>query len=193
MDNTTLLTSSHQAISTTDMCSVATTDKMIIVVDNGTAAAGFDVFTLHDNGTLASTATDATVTGLATILGCELSLASSTYILTVLEDGGDNITVLSSTDLATWTQVYELATAAAYTKVSAAAPNGTADVWVALDGSAVDLFHSDQGTSGVLSKVHSISSADLGGIAHDGGASGAAKIGIAVIKSTDAQVDVYYE
>jgi hypothetical protein len=195
LDNGTLLTtSSDSAISTTQMCSTTTTDKMVVVVDNGSNPAGFDVFTLHDNGTLASTATDSTVTGLATILDCDLTLASSTYILTILENGGDNITVLSSDNLTGWAQVYEHATGANYTKVSAAAPNGTADVWVALDGASdVDLFHSDNGTSGGLVEVHSISSANLGGIAHDGGAAGAAKIGIAVQDGTDAKVDVYYE
>jgi hypothetical protein len=69
LDNETILTSSSASISTTDMCSHAEADKMIAVVDNGTTStAGFDVFTLHDNGTLASTASDATVSGLADIL-----------------------------------------------------------------------------------------------------------------------------
>jgi hypothetical protein len=193
LDNETILTSSSASISTTDMCSHAEADKMIAVVDNGSNPAGFDVFTLHDNGTLASTASDATVSGLATILSCSLTKASSTYILTILEDGGDNITVLSSDNLTGWEQVYEHATGADYTKISAAAPNGTGDVWVAIDGSAVELYHSDNGTSGGLVKVHQISSANLGGIAHDGSASGSAKIGIAVDNGTDAKVDVYYE
>ena len=195
LDNETILNSAEMPISTNQMCSTATTDKMIIVVDNGSAVAGFDVFTLHDNGTMAATATDSTVTGLATILSCDLTISSSTYILTLLEDGGDNITVLSSDNLTGWSSVYETATGqSSSVKVSASAPNGTGDVWVALDdGSNVDLYHSDNGTSGGLALVHTISTANLGGIAHDGGAAGAAKIGIAVDNSTDAKVDVYYE
>jgi hypothetical protein len=196
LDNGTVLTSSSASISKTDMCSHAEADKMIAVVDNGTTStAGFDVFTLHDNGTLASTASDATVSGLADILSCSLTKASSTYILTILENGGDNITVLSSDNLTGWTQVYETATGQSNSvKISAAAPNGTADVWVALDdGTNVDLYHSDNGTSGGLALVHTISAAGLGGIAHDGSASGSAKIGIAVDNGTDAKVDVYYE
>jgi hypothetical protein len=177
---------------------------MIIVVDNGTNAAGFDVFTLHDNGTMAATATDVTATGVAGgIDSCDLTLASSTYILTLL-DGGDNVTVLSSDNLTGWTMRYDFATGhTAAVKVSAAAPNGISDLWVAMDnGTNVYLYHSDNGTSrdnGTLLanedlvEVHSISSANLGGIAHDGGASGAAKIGIAVDNAADAKVDVYYE
>jgi hypothetical protein len=61
------------------------------------------------------------------------------------------------------------------------------------DGTNVDLYHSDNGTSGGLALVHTISAAGLGGIAHDGSASGSAKIGIAVDNGTDAKVDVYYE
>jgi hypothetical protein len=204
LDNETLLSSTATAISTTDMCSTTTTDKMIIVVDNGTNAAGFDVFTLHDNGTMAATATDVTATGVAGgIDSCDLTLASSTYILTLL-DGGDNVTVLSSDNLTGWTMRYDFATGhTAAVKVSAAAPNGISDLWVAMDnGTNVYLYHSDNGTSrdnGTLLanedlvEVHSISSANLGGIAHDGGASGAAKIGIAVDNAADAKVDVYYE
>ena len=79
-------------------------------------------------------------------------------------------------------------------KISAAAPNGTADVWVALDdGTNVDLYHSDNGNSGGLALVHTVTSSELGGIAHDGSASGSAKIGIAVEDGTDAKVDIYYE
>jgi hypothetical protein len=204
LDNETILNSAEMPISTNQMCSTATTDKMIIVVDNGTNAAGFDVFTLHDNGTMAATATDVTATGVAGgIDSCDLTLASSTYILTLL-DGGDNVTVLSSDNLTGWTMRYDFATGhTAAVKVSAAAPNGISDLWVAMDnGTNVYLYHSDNGTSrdnGTLLanedlvEVHSISSANLGGIAHDGGASGAAKIGIAVDNAADAKVDVYYE
>jgi len=197
LDNGTLLNTgvgSDSAISTLTMCSVATTDKMVVVVDNGSDPGGFDVFTLHDNGTLASTATDSTVTGLAEILDCDLTIASSTYILTLLEQGGDNITVLSSDNLTGWNTVYELKTAdTSAVTVSAAAPNGTGDVWVGVDdGTNLDLYHSDNGTSGNLILVHTTTGV-RGTIAHDGGAAGSASIGIAVDTGGNTEVDVYFE
>jgi len=202
-DNITVGLQGTAAISTTDICTVTTTDKMIIVADNGSATAGVDVLQLNVAGTLVSVdnASSANETNprLDTILGCNLNLHGSTYILTVLEDGGDNITVLTSTDLDTWTIVYEEATGqASSVKISTAAPNGIGDVWVALDdGTNVDLYHSDNGTSGGLVQVHSIAASSLGGIAHDNGSAGSASIGIAVIKYEDsnaaAQFDVYYE
>ncbi len=199
-DNGSLALPSPQAIGTTDMCVHVQTDKMIIVVDNGTSNAagnyaGFDVFTLYDNGTMGATATDSSVSGLGTIMSCDLELASSTYILAVREDDGDNITVLSSTDLISWTQIYEAElNFTTGSKISLVAPNGTSDVWVAADdASNVLLYHSDNGTSGGLALVHTTSGAGLGNIVHDGGAAGAAKIGIAVDSGGDAGLDIYYE
>jgi len=216
---------------TLTMCSTTTTDKMVIVVDNGTntiatgsnfsAGEGvrFDVLELFDNGTFTKLKDDAFVqggpdnaSGLTDMLSCSLDLSGSTYILTVLENGGDNISVATSTDLVTWTLAYEEARINALAvKVSAAAPNGIDDVWVAVDdGVNVDLYHSDGGIdagdpamvacssstlvpcSG-LNPVHSIATCDLGGIAHDGGASGSAKIGIACENGTVGKVDIYYE
>ena len=198
------------SIDSTDMCSTVVQDKMVIVVDNGSTSlgAGFDVFTMHDNGTLVATATDVTYTDntstnqIDDILGCSLTTSSdnTTYILAIAENGtggaDDNITILSSDNLTGWDQVYEFQTRGASYEgvISVAAPNGTGDVWVgADDGSACNLFHSDNGTTGNLIQTHTIGTCSLGGIAHDGGASGSGSIGISGFNATAPRVEVYYE
>jgi hypothetical protein len=203
MDNSTPM-----AISTNDFCSTAVTGKMVIVVDNGSLGdvtatghygAGIDVFTLRDNATLESTATDATATGLGDILSCSLSSGTDngTYILAVAENwnSSDNITVLKSSDLTTWSNLYDnVNTGANITSISVAAPNGTADVWVGIsDGVNVSLWHSDKGTTGTLAKVHSVRSGGKIAIAHDNSSSGSGIIGISYIWGVDTTVDVYYE
>ena len=205
--------SSVTSVNSNDICSVVTTDKMIVIADNGSTPGGFDVFTLHDNGSMVATTEEATVTGttqvdgyygeLGEIMDCEIVLASGTYILALRENGGDNVTVLSSTDLSAWSKVYELENIGTTPdngsagKIALAAPNGTADVWVAVnDGSNVDLYHSDNGTSGGLIQVHSVTGSMAGSgnaMSHNGGSAGSATIGIAVIDSAAAELELYYE
>ncbi len=208
-DNSTLTqiaASEHVRIDTTTMCSNSESGKMIVVVDNGTAApdTGFDVIALYDNATLESLATGLQAfdngshdaVGIGAISACSLVKASSTYVLALaVAAGTDNITVLSSDNLTGWDVVYnDASNDASISAISLAAPNGTGDVWVATDdGTNIDLYHSDNGTSGTLVVVHS-EAAELGGILHDGGAAGSGKI---VIASDDgsgvAGVNVYFE
>jgi hypothetical protein len=193
-----------------DLCTTAMPNKMVIVVDNGSTGttysiadsdgAGFGVLTLHDNGTLESTADNVTVTGLEGILACSLSSGNDngTYILAIAEDAAtgisDNITVLQSDNLTGWTTLYnDVPTLGAITSISVAAPNGTGDVWVGIStGAEISLWHSDNGTSGGLAKVHSSVATGAVAIAHDGSAAGSGKIGISYI-NTNTTVDVYYE
>jgi hypothetical protein len=199
-DNGTLTQATgHPAISTTQMCSNSEDGKMVVIVDNGTTGAnsGFDVITLYDNASMVATATD--VSGLVgTISACSLIKASDTYIVAFsVDDTLDNITVLKSDNLTGWESVYNLGTADAdiTANISLAAPNGTGDVWVAVDDATnVDLYHSDNGTSGNLIRVYTLASHDLGGIVHDGGAAGSGIIAIGVdISNTSAKIDFYYE